>query len=523
MSKLHPKLPSIPHPVLAAVLVFLLALGVFAATTNRLTGYEPETAAVAAGLVEEGHLWGVEDPALPTLKAEVSGRSGHYYGRAGLLQPLLEAPLFEVGHFIDGHFGAGGPYPYRLILLWFYNPLIAAVAAVALFAFIYLTRRSLRWAAALAVLFILASVAWPYAKIGMETTFMAAGLISFALAAWARMRTTWLPWTLTGFAVGAAAACKPYSGVIVIPIAILLWPSWRSLDGRTRLRLLIAAALPVLLWIAAIGWYNWSRFGSLTSFGYSESSLTLSMPLNVLGLLFSPGKGLIFYSPLVVLGALGGVRLWRQDRWLAASLISFVALLTFVAGASTYWGDELWGPRYVVPAAWALLVPIAWWCDSLVRKRVLVGVAVVAFAVQVVAVSAYYGQYVPVAQKLTGVQIYSERYGTTPEDLPFGIDPPRWIPELSPLLVQSEGLLSTEVLERLGGDGLTITYHPFEGRSRSANLSEPGLRTEADFFWSMMLRTFAARAAALLMLLLALGSSYGLYRLVRSERSARPT
>ncbi len=503
--------------MLAGGLVFLLAFGVFGATTNRLTGYEPETAAVAAGLVEEGRLWGVDDPALPTLQAEVQGKTAHHYARAGLLQPLLEAPLFEAGRFIDRHFSPGGPYPYRLIFLWFYNPLIAAVAAAALFAFVFLTRRSLRWAGATAVLFILASVTWPYAKIGMETTFMAAGIVSFALAAWARGRTTWLPWALTGFAVGAAAACKPYAGVVLIPIAILLWPSWRSLDRRSRLRLLIAATLPVLFWIAAIGWYNWFRFDSLTNFGYNESSLTLSMPLNVVGLLLSPGKGLIFYSPLVFLGALGIPRLWRHDRWLVASLLSFVALLTLIAGASTYWGDELWGPRYVVPAAWTLLVPIAWWCNTVVRKRVLIGVAVVAFAVQVVAVSAYYGQYEPVAQQLTGVQMYTERYGTSPEDLPFGIDPPRWIPELSPLLVQSEGLLSSEILERFGGDGLTLTYHPYEGRSRSVNLSQPGLRTEVDFFWSMMLRTLAARVAALLLLLLAVASGYGLLRLTRNE------
>lgn len=522
MRRLAPSLRRIPAPLLAGGLVFTLAFGLFAATTNRLTGYEPETAAVAAGLIEEGHLWGVEDPALP-LQAEVQGKTSHHYARAGLLQPLLEAPLFEAGHFIDGHFDPGGQYPYRLIFLWFYNPLIAAIAAAALFALVYLTRRSLRWAAAIAVLFIFASIAWPYAKIGMETTFMAAGIVSFALAVWARTRPTWLPWALTAFAAGAATACKPYSGVILIPIAILLWPNWRSLDRRTRLRLLIAAALPVLLWIAAIGWYNWFRFGSLTSFGYNESSLTLSMPLNVLGLLFSPGKGLIFYSPLVVLGALGIPRLWRQDRWLVAALLSFIALLALISGASTYWGDELWGPRYVVPAAWTLLVPIAWWCNTAVRKRALIGITIVAFAVQVVAVSAYYGQYEPVAQKLTGVLMYTERYGTSPEDLPFGIDPPRWIPQLSPLLVQSEGLLSSEVLERIGGDGLTLTYHAYEGRSRSVNLSQPGLRTEADFFWSMMLQTLAARVVALLLLLLAAASGFGLLRLARTEPAGRPT
>ncbi len=517
MSSLRSRLRRIPPPVLAGGLVFLTSFGIFAATTNRLTGYEPETGAVTAGIVEHGHLWGVEDPALPTLEAALPGKGGHFYARAGLLQPLLEVPFFEAGHFVDGHFGVGEPYPYRLILLWFYNPFIAALGAAALFALVYLTRRSIRWAAAIALLFAFASIAWPYAKMGMETTFMSAAIASFALAAWARTRTSILPWVLTGFAAGATVACKPYSGVVLIPLAILLWPTWRSTNRRTRVWLLIAAALPVLAWMAAIGWYNWARFGSLTDFGYGESSLTLTMPLNVIGLMISPGKGLILYSPLVILGALGMTRLWRQDRWLAASLGSFLVLLTLISGASTYWGDELWGPRYIVVAAWTLLVPIAWWCDTMRRRQVLIGVAAIALAVQVVAVSAYYGQYAAVAQKLTGVPVYTERYGTNPEDLPFGIDPPRWIPELSPLLVQTEGLLSSQVIDRLGGNGLTATYHPFEGRSRSVNLSEPTVRMEPDFFWSMMVKTTAARLFALAMLLIAAASGYSLYRLTRTE------
>jgi hypothetical protein len=511
----------IPTPLLAGGLVFLLAFGIFAATTNRLSGYEPETAAVAAGLVEEGHLWGVEDPSLPSLQAEVPGKGDRSYARAGLLPPLLEAPFFAAGHFIDRELGSGGPVPYGLIFLWFYNPFIAAIGAAALFALVYLTRRSLGWAAAIAGLFAFASIAWPYAKIGMETTFMTAAIVAFAFATWSRVRPHPLPWALTGIATGAAVACKPYSGLILIPIAFLLLPTWRSFDGRLRTRLLIAVSLPVLLWIAAIGWYNWSRFGSVTDFGYPEGSLTLGMPLNVLGLLFSPGKGLVFYSPLVVLGALGLAKLWRVDRWLAASLSTFLAVLTFVSAASGFWGDEVWGPRFLVAAAWTMLVPIAWWGNTAVRKRVLAGLAVAAFAVQVIGVSTYYGQYVPVVQKLTGVQIYTERYGTSPEELSYGNDPPRWIPQLSPLVVQGAGLVSSQAIERLGGEALTLSYHPWEGPGNSVSLSEPGMRTELDFFWSSTLPTLAARVAALLMLLCAAASGFGLFRLVRGGQSKR--
>jgi hypothetical protein len=497
-----------------------MAFGLFAATTNQLPGYEPETAAVTAGLVEEGHLWGSQDPELPSLLTYLPGRGGHLYGRAGLLQPLLEVPFFVAGRFVDGHFDVGGSFPYRLLFLWFYNPFVGALAAVALFALVYLTRRSLGWAATIAALFVFSSIAWPYAKIGMETTFMFTILASFALAAWARIRPTPAIWGLTGFAAGATAATKPYSAITLLPLAIFLWPAWSALNRRRRLQLLASALLPLLGWAAAIGWYNWARFGSPADFGYSESSLTLSMPLNVLGLLFSPGKGLIFYSPLAVLGALGLAPLWREDRWFAVSLGGLVGLLTFVSGASTYWGDEVWGPRYVVPVAWALLVPIAWWCNTVSRQRVLGVVAVLGSCAALIGVSGYYGQYVPIVQKLTGVQIYNNRFtGLDTEHIPYGDDPPRWIPELSPLLLQGEGLLSSQVLERVGMDPLTISYVPFEGRHRSLDFSEPVYRIDLDFFWKSLVPTLAARLLALAMLIMSIAAAAGLYRLTGSKRT----
>ena len=512
------RLREIPRPVLAGALVFLMAFGIFGATTSQLPGYEPETAAVTAGLVEEGHFWGVEDPELPTLITYLPGKGGHLYARAGLLQPLLEAPAFAAGKFVDDNFNWSGPYPYRLLFLWFFNPFMAALAAVALFALVYLARRSLGWAATIAALFVFASVTWPYAKIGMETTFMATVLAAFALAVWARRTRTPLAWGLTGFAAGASAATKPYSVIVILPLAILLWPTWWGLNRRDRLRLLTPAALPVIAWGIVIAWYNWSRFGSPTDFGYTESSLTLSMPLNVIGMIFSPGKGLIVYSPLVILGALGVPRLWRADRELALSLLTLLALLTLISGASTYWGDEVWGPRYLVPAAWTLLVPIAWWCDTRVRTRVLYGFTALAALVAFVGATGYYGQYVPIVQKLTGVPLYEDRFaGLNPEEIPYGDDPTRWIPELSPVLLQTEGLLSSQVLERVGVGALTVTYHPFEGRSRSLDFSQPEFRIAPDYFWHLLVPTTAARLLALMLASMSLASGYGLYRMTRAR------
>ena len=131
-----------------------------------------------------------------------------------------------------------------------------------------------------------------------------------------------------------------------------------------------------------------------------------------------------------------------------------------------------------------MLVPIAWWADSDVRQKVLVGVAALGVIVQIIGVSAQYARYTEAVRGLSGVPIYQDRLGVDPEKIPYGNDPTRWIPELSALLVQTEGLLSSQVVERFGGDGLEVTYAPFEGRSRTINLSDPKYRMPLDYWWS---------------------------------------
>ncbi len=512
------RIASIPQPVQAGLLLFVFAFGLYSATSQNLTGYEPETAAVTEGLVREGHFWDKEDSPIP-LKADLVGKDGHHYARTGILQPLLEAPFVATGLVADSLFGHFSAYSNGYTFTWFFNPFMAALAAVALFALIFQTRRSLGWASAIGILFTVATIAWPYSKIGMETTFMFAIMAAFALGVWARSSPSALSWGLTGFATGAAVATKVYAVVSVLPILILLLPVWLEIERREKLRLALAACLPVLLWIAVIAWYNWSRFGSVTEFGYPPSPTTIAAPLNFLGLLFSPGKGLILYSPLVVLGALGLPRMWRADRSLTLALLAFFVSLTFLSGYSSYWGDEVWGPRYIVPCAWVFLVPLAWWADTVTRRKVVVGVACVAVLVQVIGISSQYARYTEHVRALTGVPIYEDRRGVPLERIPYGNDGTRWIPELSALLIQTEALLSSQVIERAGGDGLEVTYAPFEGRHRTLDFGDPRYKVQLDFWWILAPKyRLAAKLLALAMLLIALAAGYRLYVLSFGRR-----
>jgi hypothetical protein len=288
-------------------------------------------------------------------------------------------------------------------------------------------------------------------------------------AAWAAARPTIVRFGLYGLAVAFAVNAKPYGILLTAGVLPLLLPLLQAFSLRQRLRKCAAFAAPVAVGIAAAAWYNWYRTRSLTNFGNPYSSDLVGTPINVLGLLFSPGKGLIFYSPLVILGALGIKDLWRVDRPLAITILTVLGLNTLVIAASGQWGDETWGPRYLAPSAWLLVLPIAWWVTSRFRRRILIAVATLAVYIQLAAVFPYYGVSTLEAQLYSGTAVYSRV-------VPYGQDGPRWIAPVTPLLFQSE-LLAAWIKEKLTGTGFVVSYHPYLGTPATIDLTHPGTFT----------------------------------------------
>jgi hypothetical protein len=137
------------------------------------------------------------------------------------------------------------------------------------------------------------------------------------------------------------------------------------LVGRTRGewgRFLIGL-LPYALALAA---FNAVAFGSPLEQGYGSghvrSQLSLE-PGNIVrgvgGLLVSPGKGLLVYSPVLLFSVYGAISGWRTPlyRWSALAAAAYV----FVAANSSQWhGGEAFGTRRIVdvlPLLALLLVP----------------------------------------------------------------------------------------------------------------------------------------------------------------------
>jgi hypothetical protein len=475
------------RPIRFALVVGVCAFSIYAITaTGGLQGYDPETAATAEGLVRTGDFKVLPDSvyvAKGSIGQGVGGKDGKLVGRAGLPQPLLMAPFYAVGRALDQLNSGGSTTRFRHLAIVFYNPAVAALAAALVF-LIVLRIRCLSWAIAVAAMFTVASIAWPYSKIGMDNTVMMGVVLTATGALWATGSGSAWPWALAGFGAGLTVAAKAYEAPALAVILALLWRPFLSAPRERRRRLLLAVATPIALWVVAIGWYNWLREGSIFKTGSAAyNDFTLAAPFNALGFFFSPGKGLVFYSPLVALGLFGLVNLWRANRRLAAVIIGAVAAGTAVVAVNAFWTDETWGPRYIVPVAWLLLLPIPWWATTRARRRVLCGVAVGAVCVQLVAVAAPYAATVRALPWIVGAPIYQARvsgYASTP----YGSDVIRWIPQLSPLVIQSALVVSWAGM-KLGAPPLTYRYAPFLGPPHELTMDRTLIRYVGipDLWW----------------------------------------
>ena len=510
--------------VVVGVMVFAWAFGLYAVTMGDLVGYEPETAAVTEGFVRTGHF--AEVRGSPLQADGHLGVDGRLVGRVGLPQPLLEAPFYALGMAIDG--GAKSDdgiaqYSGRRVAILFYNPFAMALAAALVFGIVLTIRGSRRWALLVAILFAVGSLAWPYAKIGMETTLTLAVALSVFAVVRAARETTVPRWALIGFATGMAFAVKPYVAPVLLPSLFLLLPALRPLATRRRLHLVAAALVPLVAWLVAVGWYNHVRQGSITDFGNASYHFTYAAPFNFIGYLVSPGKGLVWYSPLVVLGFLGLRRLASEDRRLAWMLGGIFLLGVLAVSGTNFWGDETWGPRYIVNVAWIPLLAIPWWGRDLRARRILGATATVAVAVQLLAIAVPYGVYLSATKELTGLPIYP-RFGPHDErhfvtNVPLGDDPPRWIPQISPLVFQT-ALVASRVADSVGGRPLTYFYGPHEGQPHRVQLSRYETYVP-DFWWRFS--KVSARAEVVTATIMLLIAGLGWVGMRRSGLSLRAT
>jgi hypothetical protein len=366
----------------SALSVFCILFGVYLATASfRIDTIDTAVRLeVARALVREGTA-AIRPLEMRTpfgVVGSFEGRDGRHYAVYGLGQSLLMTPFVAIA----------GRHDAQLATLL--NPAATALTGALLVLIGATLGFGLRASTATALVFGLATLAWPHAKLTFEAPLeMAAVTAALFFAVRADRRGA----LLAGAALSFAMLVRPTAVVALPAIAWLL----AAAPGASRRRVagaFLGGALPLIT--VALG-YNALRWGSPLATGYSHTGYRYFAPQweGLVGLLASPGRSFFLFSPVLALAPWGWRELRRsQPRFAGAVLLlagSYLAFLSFV----TVWnGDWTWGPRHllpVVPAASLLLLPLLE--PRRIRAVVLAPLLTVSVLVQIVGLLLSYECY----------------------------------------------------------------------------------------------------------------------------------
>ncbi len=311
------------------------------------------------------------------------GRDGQVYSKKGPAPAFLAVPwyllLLLVARF-DIQIGL-----VQGALLW--NGLLTAITAVLLWRTVRLLHYSDWVGVMLALLYGLATIAWPYANHFFGEPLSALALLASFHAMLAHRQSGQLRWFL-GAGVAAAIAMTTVVAHTLLLVVLALYlltlfvtfptasddaaqgaKSQRPMQrprGPMLNRLLAAGALfagPILIAGILLLWYNGVRFGNPLNTGYHfGSGEGFSTPVleGLWGLLLSPYRGLFWHTPLLIAALVAFFPFAR--RHLAEAMLIFglsFVLISLYSRWWMWWGGFAWGPRFLVPLTPFWLLPLA--------------------------------------------------------------------------------------------------------------------------------------------------------------------
>jgi hypothetical protein len=363
--------------------------------------------------------WTSEPPVFPNEYPEfgVHGRSGRLQSWYGIGQSLLMLPADVIGTYVErlpvfDDYQGTDPTVRSIIVSYSTNILICVLTALICFRFLRQLNFGVKEAAAGVLALLLLTTHLHYTQNLMENNYICLlTLVGFSYQ---------YEWLKTGSrralligsgALGLNLLTRLTTGMDLLAggvfVLLALWlegTRGRALWNRCRSYLEIA--LPVYLVFGLLDRaYQFYRFGSFftTYMGLTAREMMQrdpTLPANypfetpfhvgLIGALFTPGKSIFLFDPLLILMIVLCAVAWRRfsppvKAYVLTGFLLLLAYISFYARYTVWSGDSAWGDRYVstaVELAVLLAVPL------LLRHRKDVGKLVWGFGVALIAVSA---------------------------------------------------------------------------------------------------------------------------------------
>jgi hypothetical protein len=375
--------PSVPSDVRRiGRLVALLALVVYLATTGGSMATDIMSYEVTKGIVEQRTVAMSYNVFQMDAHRGVDGR---YYAPYGIGHAVYSIPFYAAARLVEKSTRAGLGKPEVLTKAGFVVGSVFAAALTVWVAFLFAWRLSndARAAVATACAIGFGTLVWPYAKFGFNAPLGTLCVLWGTYGAWSGTRLRRASMLVIGGAgLGGALLVKHELALVCLPIAL-----WVCAESDWEWRAIVRRGLqlggPVLAAGLITLYYNDVRFGNPLDTGYlrDETLGAGSFRAGLTGLLFSPGRSVFLYSPILMGGLAAMVPMWRRDRRTTVLLAAeFFVMLCFYASLVNWDAERSYGPRYLLPVIPLLVLPIA---GSIRKSRTLVALVLLSMAIQI--------------------------------------------------------------------------------------------------------------------------------------------
>ena len=307
-----------------------------------------------------------------------------YVSTYGIGAGLVALPAFAVRHWLDLGFLENRAAKW-LTAKWVASACVALSVAI-----LFVTARPIAGrclAVGIALSFGFGTSVWSMSSQALWQSGPSVLFLSLAVFCLSRIsRSAWW-WAACGASTGCAVLCREsailFAAIVACHAMLCGWTdvgsrrSWSSLDAFRPLLMYCLAALPFAI---ALGYYNWYFLGSpfvlaKTQAAHFFAEAKLGNPnlwqtpflVGFAGLLCSPSRGVLVYSPLLIFTLWGAVVVWKKKRFRDLRPLTIVALLFIVMYAKYFDWHSGWsfGSRYTTD-----LLPMLTICSAAVARHI---------------------------------------------------------------------------------------------------------------------------------------------------------
>lgn len=332
---------------------------------------------------------------------DLAKRDGKHYAGKAPGTTFIGVPIYAALRAYDDARGLSPPSWLRIVYaLRLFGVILPCLLFVHLFrGFMRRVVHDGHVASLLALVLALGTMLFPYALIYVNHSLTAAAAFGTVIAVHAALRArrritvasrikSWAGFAVSGLLL---AACTSLDyGLFPVSVMLLLFVVWRAgLSWPSVVGTCVGAAVPTLLTAA----YHQACWGS----PFAVSMSFLANPAfaaeaeqglfgivgptekTVWGVLLSPDKGLIYFSPVLAPALLAVVASALTSRWSKEAVLSFAVvlwMLLYNTSLVNWTGGWTVGPRYVTVIVPFLVFALALWLRELKppRRHVLLAV-----------------------------------------------------------------------------------------------------------------------------------------------------